>query len=34
MHALDIEAANIYGGEIFDREVVAPGSARRVEILQ
>ena len=34
MHALDIEAANIYGGKIFDPEVAAPGSARRVEILQ
>jgi hypothetical protein len=39
MHALDIEAANIYGGKIFDREVAAPGGARRtflrqVEILQ
>jgi hypothetical protein len=32
MHALDIEVANIYGSKIFDREVAAPGSARRVEI--
>jgi hypothetical protein len=31
MHALDIDAANIYDSKIFDREVAAPGSARRVD---